>query len=136
MAEAPIVVPTLSASTLLSDPRAIIAYVLRQYASAPKNATSTWVEETISLRYTLAKYASAEPETVSASIQHDLSRVFNTLFPEGATVTVTRTDEATGYSLQIAVSVVKAGELHTIDKSVIVSPDGHLTIEDAGPVEF
>ena len=76
--------------TVVEDPKEIIALVLKYYSEIPKHATVNWVNETISLAYTLATYKdSPDVSKLTNAINNDLTQCFNRIFGEPPTVDVT-----------------------------------------------
>lgn len=119
-------VPTLGTKTHITDPSQILSYIMRQYASVPKNATKTWVAETISLAHDLSTYGQDTQDNLESAIKKSLTSVLDRIFGGGTSVVVTRTKKDSYYNLLISVSVRYKGSGYTFDKSISVDDTGHL----------
>lgn len=126
---ADVVIPTLGTTSYLTDPSTKIGYVLRQFAAAPKNATATFYNETISLQDILSRYAQ-DRDAVREPIIADLTRVYNNVFPDASAVTIDvqlqDVPEKAAYNIIIGVTVIIAGVPYTLKQTTTVSEDGRL----------
>ncbi len=116
-------VPTLGATTFLTDPSEIIAYVVRHFCAAPQSASNTYFDITYSLGDILSRYsyaANAVITPITTALMQILTNIFGTTgFP---TVTVTTSfDTDTTYTITIFVQVLISGVFHTIDPTISVS---------------
>ena len=128
------VVPTLGVTTFLTDPTKIMAYVLRQYVTAPKTATYVWTDEIISLTETLSRFEDIQ-ENVREPISRDLTSALNRIFDNDQTqvqVETERREDNISYNVVINMTVFKNGQPFTLSDNVIIR-DGLPVVNDQSP---
>ena len=123
------VIPTLGASLFITRPQDKIAYVLRHYASAPKQVSNTNYTQAISLASTLSSYASDRLQIVNP-IRQELLAEFTRIFPEASTVDVavsTTEINAAEYTISISPTVTINDVVYTVTRT-LTSSNGVLQI--------
>lgn len=125
-----IAVPTLGATTLLTDPGQIIAYQLRQFATTPRSLSAIYENQVISLGDIISK-SGQDQQAIITPTTNALTTVFNNIFGQGAalvSVGTTQYSEAQ-YSLIISVQVTLNGQTYGISSTVQVN-NGVLVLEN------
>lgn len=123
-------IPTLGATTLLTDPGQIIAYVIRQFCTTPRSISTIYQDSVISLGDILSR-ASNDSTAATQQAQIALTKVFGSIFGNGSinvSVTSEQVTSAT-YSLLIVVQVNYNNTIYGISNTVQVN-NGVLVLEN------
>lgn len=113
-------IPTLGSSLMLDQPSDKIDYVLRFYASAPKQVNNSNISQAISLASTLSEYSYDRTQVVTP-IRTELMAEFSRVFPEASTIDVeVSTSEVTTstYTISITPSVVISGVTYSVSRTL------------------
>lgn len=127
-------VPTLGTTTLLTNPSDQILYTIRHYVAAPKNATVTFVEETVSLSRVLAEVGHRK-DRIREPVMRDLQVVLGRIFPEGVTVEVNTQDVSeVRYRLSISVQAIRGGQPYQVTNTSVFIDNGEILLDEYVPV--
>lgn len=124
------IIPTLDTQSILTDPRDILAYILRYYAMAPKSVSNSTPALMISLADTVSRYQ-ANADYLAEMVAQDLNGVYNRFFAPGTTtVDVSSTDNGDGsYNLTISLAVLQNTQTFMLGASVTVNQSGILNLK-------
>jgi len=124
------VIPTLDSISIIQDPRDILSYVLRYYATAPKSVSDSTPDAMISLADTTSRYQ-ANPNTMAVQVTTDLTTVYNRFFPPGSlSVIVDTADNGDGsYNITIQLAVILNAVSYTLGADVSVNSTGLLQLK-------
>jgi len=127
-----VIIPTLDSLPILTDPRDILGYTIRYYATAPKSVSDTTPKYMISLADTVSKYQS-DPDALANRVIADLQIVLNRFFfsPNASTsVDVSTSDNGDGtFNLTIQIAAMLNGNPYTLGASVSVNSTGILQLK-------
>lgn len=121
----------LGEAAVETDPVKILTRLLTHYISAPKSDMDVWVEEAISLRYTISAHEDSGPNVLIGHVQAELEGAVGRIFGEPPVVEVRASPHTsgTGYILQIEIQARYEGETHVLTESVVVI-DGIITVSE------
>ena len=132
----PVIIPTLTATSYLTNPPDQIAYVLRHYAAGPKSNTDTYYDMTASLANTMSKYGQ-DRARMAKLVEMDLQPIFNRLYPPPAEVAISITTAdvptndpsilPTRYSIVVAVRVIIGSLVYSTTSRIAVN-EGAITL--------
>ena len=129
MSETPII-PCLDTQSILSEPRDILAYVLRYYTTAPKSVSDTTPYAMISLADDVSRYQ-GNPSHLANAVNKALLTTYSRFFDPGAvSVDVSTEDNGDGsYNVTILLSVIRNGTTYTLGADVAVGNNGILQLK-------
>lgn len=114
-----------------TDPVKILTRFLTYYVSAPKSDMDVWVEEAVSLIYTISSYEDSGPDVLISHVKNDLETAVERIFGEPPVVDVRASPHAdgTGYVLSMEIQARYEGETYVLTESVVVI-DGIITVAE------
>lgn len=132
-------VMTLGAQTLVTDPRAIIAYQLRYFIYAPLSVSDTYQGMAVSLADCVSRFG-RDRSAVIGPITTQLTDMFTRIFGEDSVVTVdvraenTNSTDGQGqpdiyYTLRLGVQVTYNGIIYPADPTIYVE-NGNLVLSN------
>lgn len=123
-------VPTLGATTLLTDPSQILAYVIRQFCTTPQHISTLYYQNVISLGDLISRSGN-DANAVAGPAQTALMQVLNAIFGSGAASVSTEINQLTdaSYSLVLVVQVVYQGQVYGVTPTVQVT-NGVLVLQN------
>jgi hypothetical protein len=123
------IIPTLDTQSILTDPRDILAYVLRYYCTAPKSVSNSTYGQMISFADTASKYQSNVSNMVS-HVTSDLKSVLQRFF-KGNVLTVDIGADDNGnntYDIVIQLAVTVNNVNYSLGANVSVGSTGILNV--------
>jgi hypothetical protein len=115
-------VPTLGATTLLTEPGDIIAYQLRQFATTPQSISTLYYDQVISLIEIISR-AGNDSQRVLGPAQEALTSVLNRIFGDNAAqveVSAEQINDAL-YTLVLSVQVAVNNQVYGISSTVQIN---------------
>lgn len=124
------IVPTLDVISVLTDPRDILAYVLRWYTTVPKSISDSTPAQIISMTDAISRYQD-NPRRLTDAIMSDLRNVYSNYFgPNSTTVDVSTSDNGNGtYNVTIQLATTSNGSTYALGSSVTVDGTGALQLK-------